>query len=139
MNNKGFNWFFPIAIIALILLFVPNLMGESNAKTIDEDGFFREMQAGKVQRVVIDKQAQKADVFLTQAAKSATVKKEDKSSPFSGLSMSPKADFTLKYGDLRLFLEKFDALKQQNPALQTSKDYAEGESPLMGFLLQAIV
>lgn len=75
MNNKGFNWFFPIAIIALLLFFIPNFLGDNNAKTIDEDGFFKEMQAGKIQRVLIDKQAQKADVFLTQAAKTATVKK----------------------------------------------------------------
>jgi len=75
MNNKGFNWFFPIAIIALLLFFGSNFLGDNNAKTIDEDAFFREMQTGKVQNVLIDKQAQKAEVFLTQAAKTATVKK----------------------------------------------------------------
>ncbi|MGE4514557.1 MAG: ATP-dependent metallopeptidase FtsH/Yme1/Tma family protein, partial [Chryseobacterium sp.] len=140
MNNKGFNWFFPIAIIALLLFFVPNFLGDNSAKSIDEDGFFKEMQAGKVQRVLIDKQAQKADVFLTQAAKTAAVKKDDKTtSPFSAFSMAPKADYTLKYGDLRLFLEKFEALKQQNPQLTTSKDYAEGESPLMSILIQALI
>ncbi|MFY7844795.1 AAA family ATPase, partial [Chryseobacterium gambrini] len=139
MNNKGFNWFFPIMIVALVLFFVANSMGDSTGKTIDEDGFFREMQAGKIQRVLIDKQAQKADVFLTQAAKTATVKKDDKSNPFSGLMMAPKADYSLKYGDLRLFLEKFDAIRMQNPAIKTSKDYAEGESPLTSFLIQALI
>ena len=47
MNNKGFNWFFPIVIIALLLFFGSNFLGGDTAKSIDEDGFFREMQAGE--------------------------------------------------------------------------------------------
>jgi len=139
MNNKGFNWFFPIAIIALLLFFGSNFLGGDNAKNIDEDAFFREMQAGKVQNVLIDKQAQKADVFLTKAAKTATVKKEDKTNPFSNLGMSSKADFSLKYGDLQLFLEKFESIKQDNPAIKTSKDYAEGKSPFTEILFSALI
>lgn len=139
MNNKGFNWFFPIAIIALLLFFGSNFLGGDNAKTIDEDAFFREMQAGKVQNVLIDKQAQKAEVFLTKAAKTATVKKEDKTNPFSNLGMSSKADYSLKYGDLQLFLEKFETIKQDNPAIKTSKDYAEGKSPFTEILFSALI
>jgi cell division protease FtsH len=68
MNNKGFNWFFPIIIIALLLFFGSNFLGGDTAKTIDEDGFFREMQAGKVQNIIIYKDIEKADVFLTKEA-----------------------------------------------------------------------
>ncbi len=139
MNNKGFNWFFPIAIIALLLFFASNFLSDNNAKTIDEDAFFREMQAGKVQNVLIDKQAQKAEVFLTQAAKTATVKKEDKTNPFSNLGMSSKADYSLKYGDLQLFLEKFETIKKDNPAIKTSKDYADGKSPFTEILFSALI
>ncbi|MBW7675538.1 ATP-dependent zinc metalloprotease FtsH [Chryseobacterium chendengshani] len=139
MNNKGFNWFFPIAIIALLLFFGSNFLGDNNAKTIDEDAFFREMQAGKVQNVLIDKQAQNAEVFLTQAAKTATVQKEDKTNPFSSLGMSSKADYSLKYGDLQLFLEKFETIKKDNPAIKTSKDYAEGKSPFTEILFSALI
>lgn len=139
MNNKGFNWFFPIAIIALLLFFGSNFLGGDNAKTIDEDAFFREMQAGKVQNVLIDKQSQKAEVFLTKAAKTATVKKEDKINPFSNLGMSSKADYSLKYGDLQLFLEKFETIKKDNPAIKTSKDYAEGKSPFTEILFSALI
>jgi len=139
MNNKGFNWFFPIAIIALLLFFGSNFLGGDNAKTIDEDAFFREMQAGKVQNVLIDKQSQKAEVFLTKAAKTATVKKEDKTNPFSNLGMSSKADYSLKYGDLQLFLEKFETIKKDNPAIKTSKDYAEGKSPFTEILFSALI
>ncbi|WP_332453282.1 ATP-dependent zinc metalloprotease FtsH [Chryseobacterium aquaticum] len=139
MNNKGFNWFFPIAIIALLLFFGSNFLGGDSAKTIDEDAFFREMQAGKVQNVLIDKQSQKAEVFLTKAAKTATVKKEDKTNPFSNLGMSSKADYSLKYGDLQLFLEKFETIKKDNPAIKTSKDYAEGKSPFTEILFSALI
>ncbi|AZA72744.1 ATP-dependent zinc metalloprotease FtsH [Chryseobacterium indoltheticum] len=140
MNNKGFNWFFPVMIIALVLFFVANSMGGDSAKSIDEDSFFKEMQAGKIQKVLIDKQKQNAEVYLTKAAKTETVKTQDKSSnPFSSLGMTPKADYTLKYGDLQLFLSKFETLKAENPALKTTKDYAEGESPLMSILIQALI
>lgn len=140
MNNKGFNWFFPIAIIALLLFFGSNFLGDNNAKTIDEDAFFREMQTGKVQNVLIDKQAQKAEVFLTKAAKTATVTKDDKANPFSNLGMSAaKADYSLKYGDLQLFLEKFETIKKDNPAIKTSKDYADGKSPFTEILFSALI
>ncbi|WP_262149796.1 ATP-dependent zinc metalloprotease FtsH [Chryseobacterium foetidum] len=139
MNNKGFNWFFPIAIIALLLFFASNFLSEGNSKTINEDTFFREMQAGKVQKVEINKQTEKADVFLTKEAKTQTVEKKD-NNPFSGsLGMSAKPDYVVKYGDLKLFLEKFDALKGQNPALKTTKDYAEGESPFAGILINVLI
>ena len=75
MNNKGFNWFFPIAIIALLLVFASNFFSEGGSKTITEDAFFREMQAGKIQKVLIDKQTEKADVFLTKEAKTQTEQK----------------------------------------------------------------
>ncbi|MCX8533556.1 ATP-dependent zinc metalloprotease FtsH [Chryseobacterium luquanense] len=140
MNNKGFNWFFPIMIIALVLFFVANSLGDNTAKSIDEDTFFKEMQAGKIQKVLIDKQKQNAEVYLTKEAKTATVQTQEKSpNPFSSLGMTPKADYTLKYGDLQLFLKNFETLKAENPALKTSKDYAEGESPLMSILIQALI
>ncbi|MFY1045343.1 ATP-dependent zinc metalloprotease FtsH [Chryseobacterium sp. GP-SGM7] len=140
MNNKGFNWFFPIMIIALVLFFVANSLGDNTAKSIDEDTFFKEMQAGKIQKVLIDKQKQNAEVYLTKEAKTTTVATKDKNpSLFPSMGMTPKADYTLKYGDLQLFLKNFETLKAENPALKTTKDYAEGESPLMSILIQALI
>ncbi len=139
MNNKGFNWFFPIAIIALLLFFISNFLSDNNAKSIDEDQFFRDMQAGKIQNVLIDKQTQKAQVFLTKAAKSTTIDKTKTDNPFADMNMSASADYTLKYGDLTLFLQKFDTIKKDNPAIKTTKDYAEGESPIMSIVIQALV
>jgi len=139
MNNKGFNWFFPIAIIALLLFFASNFFSEGGSKTITEDAFFREMQAGKIQKVLIDKQTEKADVFLTKKAKTQTVQKKD-NNPFAGsLGMTVQPDYVLKYGDLQIFLEKFDAIKKQNVAITTTKDYAEGESPLTGILINVLI
>ncbi|KQT22072.1 peptidase M41 [Chryseobacterium sp. Leaf404] len=139
MNNKGFNWFFPIAIVGLLLFFASTFLSEGNSRTINEDMFFREMQEGKVQKVEINKQTEKADVFLTKEAKTKTVQKKD-NNPFSGsLGMSAKPDYVVKYGDLKLFLEKFDALKGQNPKLATTKDYAEGESPFAGILINVLI
>ncbi|MGH1518856.1 ATP-dependent zinc metalloprotease FtsH [Chryseobacterium sp. JK1] len=140
MNNKGFNWFFPIVIVALLLFFASNFLGGEAAKSIDEDGFFREMQAGKVQNIIIYKDIEKADVFLTKEAKAATVAKTSKeNNPLSALDMAPKADFTVKYGDLQLFLQKFDQTKASNPAIKTTKDYGTGKSPFTDILVSALI
>ncbi|RXM52089.1 MULTISPECIES: ATP-dependent zinc metalloprotease FtsH [unclassified Chryseobacterium] len=139
MNNKGFNWFFPIAIIALLLFFGSNFLGGDTAKTIDEDGFFREMQAGKVQNIIIYKDIEKADVFLTKEAKSAMVKTGKENNPFSALDMAPKADYSVKYGDLQLFLQKFEQIKATNPAIKTAKDYGTGKSPFADILISALI
>lgn len=140
MNNKGFNWFFPIAIIALLLFFGSNFLGGDTAKTIDEDGFFREMQAGKVQNIIIYKDIEKADVFLTKEAKAAMVSKTGKeNNPFSALDMAPKADYSVKYGDLQLFLQNFEKIKETNPAIKTAKDYGTGKSPFADILISALI
>ncbi|MFZ4930680.1 ATP-dependent zinc metalloprotease FtsH [Chryseobacterium sp. Mn2064] len=140
MNNKGFNWFFPIVIVALLLFFASNFLGGEAAKSIDEDGFFREMQAGKVQNIIIYKDIEKADVFLTKEAKAATIAKTSKeNNPLSALDMAPKADFTVKYGDLQLFLQKFDQVKASNPAIKTTKDYGTGKSPFTDILVSALI
>lgn len=140
MNNKGFNWFFPIAIVALLLFFGSNFLGGDAAKSIDEDGFFREMQAGKVQNIIIYKDIEKADVFLTKEAKSAMVSKAGKeNNPLSAFEMAPKADFSVKYGDLQLFLQKFEQVKASNPVIKTTKDYGTGKSALMDILVPALV
>ncbi|SDQ37339.1 cell division protease FtsH [Chryseobacterium soldanellicola] len=139
MNNKGFNWFFPIAIIALLLFFIPNFLGDNNAKSIDEDAFFQIMQAGKVQNVEIYKDTEKADVFLTKAAKTAMVKSTKENDPLSAFSMAPKADYSVKYGDLQLFLQKFDKIKAENANVKTSKDYGAGKSPFADILVSALI
>jgi cell division protease FtsH len=139
MNNKGFNWFFPIAIIALLLFFIPNFLGDNNAKSIDEDSFFKVMQAGKVQNVLIYKDTEKADVFLTKAAKTEMVKATKENDPLSAFSMAPKADYSVKYGDLQLFLQKFDKIKAENANIKTSKDYGAGKSPFADILVSALI
>ena len=139
MNNKGFNWFFPIAIIALLLFFIPNFFGDNNAKSIDEDSFFNIMQAGKVQNVLIYKDTEKADVFLTKAAKTEMVKATKENDPLSAFSMAPKADYSVKYGDLQLFLQKFDKIKTENVNIKTSKDYGAGKSPFTDILVSALI
>lgn len=140
MNNKGFNWFFPIVIIALLLFFGSNFLGGDTAKSIDEDGFFREMQAGKVQNIIIYKDIEKADVFLTKEAKSAMVAKTSKeNNPLSAFEVAPKADYSVKYGDLQIFLQKFDQIKTTNPAIKTTKDYGTGKSPFTDILISALI
>lgn len=139
-NNKGFNWFFPIVIVAILLFFFSNMNGDSGANTIDEEGFYQMMEQGKVDNVLIYKDTEKADVFLTKNAKAERATKEvpAQRSPFSAFDFSPKPDYTLSYGDLQLFLEKFDTIKKDNPAIATKKDYGMGKNPMTELLFTAL-
>ena len=139
-NNKGFNWFFPILIAAILLIFFTNMNSSSNSNTLDEEGFYQLLQQGKVDNILIYKDIEKADVFLTKAAKTELANKQvsqDKS-PFSTFDFAPKPDYSLSYGDLQLFLEKFDKIKQANPALTTKKDYGIGKNPMTELLFTAL-
>lgn len=140
MNNKGFNWFFPIAIVALLLFFASQFFGDSSGKTMSEDDFFKEFQAGKVQDIKIYKDTEKIDVFLTKAAQAATVKKDQTvENPLAVLfNQTASADYTVDYGDLQLFLKKFDDLKAQNPQLTTQKEYGIGKNPMSELLFTAL-
>ena len=139
-NNKGFNWFFPIAIGAILLFFFSNMSGDSSSNQIDEEAFYKMMEQGKVEDVLIYKDTEKADVFLTQAAKTELANKQvnKERSPFSAFDFSPKPDYTLSYGDKTLFLQKFDQIKTENPTVVTKKDYGIGKNPMTELLFTAI-
>lgn len=143
MNNKGFNWFFPIAIIAMLLFFFGgSLLGNDSGKSINEETFFDLAKQGKVQEVIVYKDSDNADVFLTQAAKNELVKKADKQNPIPGFGfgdIAPKPDFTFKYGDLQYFQEKFDKFKQDNPQIKTQMDLSKGNTELQSLLMQALI
>lgn len=139
-KNKGFNWFFPIIITAILLIFFTNMNSDSGANTLDEEGFYTLLQQGKIEDVLIYKDTEKADVFLTKAAKAEKASKQPATerSPFSSFDFAPKPDYTLSFGDLQLFLEKFDKIKADNPALSTKKDYGIGKNPMTELLFTAL-
>ena len=99
MNNKGFNWFFPLAIMAFLLFFGRGLFMPSATSEITEEQFFDMMKEGKVQNIKAYRDNFTADVFLTPEARAALAKNSPKEpSPFSALETTPGADYTLKYG-----------------------------------------
>ena len=139
-KNKGFNWFFPIAIGAILLFFFSNMNDDSTSNQIDEEAFYKMMEQGKVENVLIYKDTEKADVFLNQAAKTelATKQVAKERSPFAAFDFSAKPDYTLSYGDKTLFLQKFDQIKQEYPTVTTKKDYGIGKNPMTELLFTAI-
>ena len=139
-KNKGFNWFFPIVIGAILLFFFSNMNSNSESNNINEEQFYQLMQQGKVQEVLVYKDTEKADVFLTKPAKAELAAKKPikEKSPLDAFNLAPKADYNLGYGDLKLFLEKFDKIKQENPAITTTKDYGMGKNPMTELLFTAL-
>ena len=139
-NNKGFNWFFPIAIGAILLFFFSNMNSNSESNTINEGEFYKLMQQGKVQENLVYKDTEKVDVLLTKAAKAELAAKQTKKerSPLDAFNLAPKADYNLGYGDLKLFLEKFDKLKAENPAIPTTIDYGLAKNPMTEMLFSVL-
>jgi cell division protease FtsH len=138
-NNKGFNWFFPIAIVVILLIFGSSLFGGESSKPIDEQEFYSLVEQGKVQDVMVYRDNFKADVFLTQAGKNELVKKSSTTqNPLSSFNLKPQADYNLSYGDLRYFQERFNKIKSDNPKITTKMDFGIAENPLTGLLLQVV-
>lgn len=142
MNNKGFNWFFPIAIIAMLFFFFGNSLmgsGESDA-TINEEGFFKLAQEGKIREVIAYTDSEDADVYLTKEAQAATVNKNNTSLiPGMGIDTAIKPNYSFKYGDLQYFQEKWDAFKKANPNNNTQLVLDKKGSEMQSLLLQMLM
>ncbi|QIG89942.1 ATP-dependent zinc metalloprotease FtsH [Chryseobacterium sp. POL2] len=139
-NNKGFNWFIPIIILVMVLFLVPGLFGDSNAKNIDENDFYKLVQSGKVGEVMVFRDSYKAEVFLNKAAKSelkTTAKKDE--NPLSMLDMKPGPDYSLTYGDLRYFQERFNQINAEAPSDKKAKmEFGTSKSPFSDLLVTAL-
>lgn len=115
MNNKGFNWFIPVILGLILLIFLPGLLGDSMVKNIDEKEFYDYVEKGKVGEVMVYRDNFKADVYLTKAAKAELQKGEKKDDPLSVINIKPSPDFVLTYGDLRYFQERFESINANLP------------------------
>ena len=139
-NNKGFNWFFPIALIAILFFFFSNMNGDSKSNTIDEEAFYKLMVEGKVKEVMVYRDNFKADVFLTKAQKEIEKKnKGAENDPFSAFNLKPQADYSLSYGDLRYFQERFNKITADNPKVSVKMEFGVAENPLTSILFQLLI
>ncbi|TDX84660.1 ATP-dependent zinc metalloprotease FtsH [Epilithonimonas xixisoli] len=115
MNNKGFNWFIPVILGLILLIFLPGLLGDSMVKNIDEKEFYNLVEKGKVGEVMVYRDNFKADVYLTKTAKAELQKGQKKEDPLSVINIKPSPDYVLTYGDLRYFQERFEGINSKLP------------------------
>ncbi|MFC4164745.1 ATP-dependent zinc metalloprotease FtsH [Epilithonimonas zeae] len=138
MNNKGFNWFIPVLLGLILLIFLPGLLGDSMVKNIDEKDFYSLVQQGKVNEIMVFKDNSKADVYLTKAAKAELEKGEKKSDPLSVINIKPNPDFVLTYGDLRYFQEKFDTINSKLPK-QATMEFGKSQSGMSEIFFTVLI
>ena len=138
MNNKGFNWFIPVLLGLILLIFLPGLLGDSMVKNIDEKEFYGLVQQGKVNEVMVFKDNSKADVYLTKAAKAELQKGEKKSDPLSVINIKPNPDFVMTYGDLRYFQEKFDSINSKLPK-QARIEFGKSQSGMSEIFFTVLI
>ncbi len=134
MNNKGFNWFIPVLLGLILLIFLPGLLGDSMVKNIDEKEFYTLVQQGKVNEVLVYKDNSKVDIYLTKSAKAEIQKDNKNNDPLSAINIKPSPDFVMTYGDLRYFQERFDNInsKLTQPA---RIDFGKSQSGLSDLLV----
>lgn len=127
MNNKGFNWFIPVLLGLILLIFLPGLLGDSMVKNIDEKEFYTLVEKGKVGEVMVYRDNFKADVYLTKAAKAELKKTDKESDPLSVINIKPSPDYVLTYGDLRYFQERFESINTKLPT-QARMEFGKSQS-----------
>ena len=137
MNNKGFNWFIPVLLGVILLIFLPGLLGDSMVKNIDEKEFYGLVQQGKVSEVMVYRDNFKADVYLTKEAKAQLGSKEKSNDPLSMINIKPSPDFVLTYGDLRYFQEKFDQINSKLPK-QARMEFGKSQGFFSDLLFTAL-
>ncbi len=140
MNNKGFNWFFPVMILALILFFGTSIFMSANKKEISEEKFITMLQEGKVQDVKVFRDNYTADIFLNKNAKNELVKKEEtNNNPFSALNNAPQADYSVKYGDTQLLLGKIAEVKKSNDKITTNVEVGNATNAFESIMIQILI
>lgn len=134
MNNKGFNWFIPVLLGLILLIFLPGLLGDSMVKKIDEKEFYTLVQQGKVNEVLVYKDNSKVDIYLTKSTKAEIQKDNKNNDPLSAINIKPSPDFVMTYGDLRYFQERFDNINSKLP--QPARiDFGKSQSGLSDLLV----
>ena len=139
MNSKGFNWFFPIVIIGILYIFFQPSFGGADAKRIDEDTFFQKLKEGKVSKVVVYKDTDKAEVFLTKEAKTEHINNKPSMNPLDGLTTRVVPDYDFTFGDIKSFQDEFKKVKASNPEVQTKMDFSKERNPVVEILLPILM
>ncbi len=139
MNNKGFNWFFPIAIAVILFLFLQPMMSSTEGQKIDEEQFYQLVQEGKVQEVMVYKDTDKADVYLTKEAKASSVKNTKEDNPLNAFQFAPTADYSLTFGDLKYFQERYNEIKKANPNIKSKMEFGLGKNPISELLFSILI
>ena len=138
-EKSSFNWFYLVVIVIIAITIYP-LLNTSTTQTINEEGFFNYMKAGKIKNVIVYNDVEEADVFLTPEAKKASVKSKEKS-PISALQQMQKEapDYSINIGDVKYFQENFDKIKSENPKINTQMRFDKKGSALQDILIQALI
>ncbi|MGK4790735.1 ATP-dependent zinc metalloprotease FtsH [Elizabethkingia anophelis] len=140
MKSKGFNWFYLIFAAVLLMLFLPGLMSSSDTRKLDEKSFYALLSQNKIKNVVVLKDTDVAQVFLTPEAKNdpALAKKKTMPSPMMGF-MKENPDFTVNIGDLKYFQERYNAITDKDSNIKSKLTFDTESSPWSSFLMNILV
>jgi len=141
MKSKGFNWFYVIFIGVLLVLFLPSLTSNSVTKKISEKAFYSLLEQKKIRNVIVLKDTEIAHVFLTKDAKndSSPVNRKQNPSPMMGFVTKESPDFTVNIGDMKYFQERYNAITDRDPNINTTLHFDIENSPWSGVLMNILI
>ncbi|WP_456436983.1 ATP-dependent zinc metalloprotease FtsH [Psychroserpens sp.] len=144
-DNKSVNkkpklnpyWIYGIIIAAfLVIQLFSGGFGSSTAKKINPSEFFEYFDKGDVAKLEIVN-GREARVFLTKEALEQEVHK--KSKPNNLLpSVTPQPNYTFEFGELKLFQEKIDTIKESNINLNVPVSFKTEENHWGNFIFSLL-
>lgn len=139
MNNKGFNWFFPVAIILILVFFFQPMFNDFEGTKIGEERFYELLKQNKIQEVLVYNDVNKADLVLTKEAKTELLKGKKQNDPLAAFNLQPAPDYSFSFGDKTLLLQEYRDIKSKNPNIKTTMDYGTAKNPLTDMFVTVFI
>lgn len=144
-DNKNTNkkpklspyWIYGIIIAAFLgIQLFSGGFGSSTTKKINPSEFFEYLDEGDVAKLEIVN-GREARVYLTKEAAEQEIHKKSKPNNLFP-SVTPQPNYTFEFGELKLFQEKIETIKENNPSLNVPVSFKTEENHWGNFIFSLL-
>jgi cell division protease FtsH len=144
-DNKNTNkkpklspyWIYGIIIAAFLgIQLFSGGFGSSTTKKINPSEFFEYLDEGDVAKLEIVN-GREARVYLTKEASEQEIHKKSKPNNLFP-SVTPQPNYTFEFGELKLFQEKIETIKENNPSLNVPVSFKTEENHWGNFIFSLL-
>lgn len=144
-DNKNTNkkpklspyWIYGVIIAAFLgIQLFSGGFGNSATKKINPSEFFEYFDQGDVSKLEIVN-GREARVYLTKEASDQEIHKKSKPNNLFP-SVTPQPNYTFEFGELKLFQEKIESIKENNPSLNVPVSFKTEENHWGNFIFSLL-